>query len=454
EKRTIHDRTRGRLSLQSSEQDSAQLLVDADVHSIESIEAAINVLSKNGSKVQAHVFTQPGRNKNKKWQKLLQRPHVHFHPVPRRTLGEATDSAVQERLQLQRSTSTGCIALFTSDFGFADVLVQMMEDGKTVLVLIPSSCRAVIRQFRSIGVPLLELKLELVRRPKVRALLHQDGSGHVRLTGALRAPLDNSRDVEFCEEFLRALGYVCKNNREHLSHATAKFWLANGLGSLIVYPPVCAVKAVCAVAKSYSGRRWVERGDTGEAAFLLPKPAPGKPSNTQLKIYGSTEARRVFKGGGPFVLPDSENLVPKVLRRLGYVDDSLNSDLAEARMVFVNAPDNRYALRKQGLLPVLTTAGSHVDNILREAFLSHLSSGHWRFRPRMIKCGNFSAERVIRPLTLQQNPMYSRLWPGIPAGTICLLCRHITDECFRFCTPGTPTHQRQDWWNATSEPGR
>ena len=176
--------------MQSSEQDSAQLLVDADVHSIESIEAAINVLSKNGSKVQAHVFTQPGRNKNKKWQKLLQRPHVHFHPVPRRTLGEATDSAVQERLlQLQRSTSTGCTALFTSDFGFADVLVQVMEDGKTVLVLIPSSCRAVIRQFRSIGVQVLELKLELVRRPKVRALLHPDGSGNVRLTGALRAPL-------------------------------------------------------------------------------------------------------------------------------------------------------------------------------------------------------------------------------------------------------------------------
>ena len=195
--------------------------------------------------------------------------------------------------------------------------------------------------------------------------------------------IDNSRDVDFCEEFLRGLGYVCKSSREHLSHGTAKFWLANGLGSLIVYPPVCAVKAVCAVAKSYSGRRWVECGDTGEAAFLLPKPAPGKPSNTQLKIYGSTEARRVFKGGGPFVLPDSENLVPKVLRRLGYVDDSLNSDLAEARMVFVNAPDNRYALRKQGLLllPVLTDAGSHVDNILREAFLSHLSSGHWRLPP-------------------------------------------------------------------------
>ena len=375
------------ICLQSLRQGSAEILVDADVHSIESIEAAINVLRKDGSQVQAHVFTQPGRDKNKKWQKLLQRPSVHFHAVPRRTLGEATDSAILERLlQLQRSTNTCRIALFTSDFGFADVLVQMMEGGKAVSVLIPSNDRAVIRKFRSIGVQVLELKQNVARRPKVRALLHQDGSGHVRLTGAWRGPLDSSIDVEFCEDFLRDLGYVSKESREYLSHGTAKFWLANQLGPLIVYPPMCAIRAVCAVAKSYSGRIWVERSDTCESAFLLPKPAVGTCTKTQLKIYGSNEARRVFKGGGPLVLPDSDNLVAQVLRKLGYIDDRMNSDLAEAMMVFVNAPDNGYSLRKQlDLLPVPTDTGSNVTNKLHKAFLSHLSSGHWRLPPSDVK---------------------------------------------------------------------
>ena len=44
-----------------------------------------------------------------------------------------------------------------------------------------------------------------------------------------------------------------------------------------------------------------------------------------------------FRGGGPFMLWDSKDLVAKSLRKLGYLDDSWNTDFTEALTCFWNA---------------------------------------------------------------------------------------------------------------------
>ena len=359
-----------------------ELLVDADVHSISMIESAIRRLRKEGRAVNTIVFSAPGRQTNTKWQKFLGGPGVLFHPVPRRdsSLAEANDNAILHRLrQVEHSQSIKSIALLTSDFGFADAIAHIMKSGKDVFVFIPCQDRAVINRFRMKGVPVLELQPLSERFPKVKAFLRQDGSGYVQLTGAQRPDDNTDDDVQACESVMQDLGYVCKTQREYLSHGVAKFWLTNQLGSLTIYPPHCAVKQVCAVVSGRRRRRLIKCGGKMNRALVIPKPAVGRTTARQLQVYGSSEAKRIFKGGGPFMLPDSENIVSHVLTKLGYMDNRMNVDLAEAMLVFVNAPDNKYALRKQlDCLPAQEDKAVNVADKLRHAFLSHLTDGHWR----------------------------------------------------------------------------
>ena len=57
--------------------------MDADVHGINEIKEAIQLLRNEGEVVRTRVFAPPGRRKNKKWACFLKQPDVHFHPVPR-----------------------------------------------------------------------------------------------------------------------------------------------------------------------------------------------------------------------------------------------------------------------------------------------------------------------------------------------------------------------------------
>ena len=92
---------------------------------------------------------------------------------------------------------------------------------------------------------------------------------------------------------------------------------------------------------------------------------------------------RRFLGEGPFMLQDSRSLVRRALKRLGYMDDNMNSDLCEAMLVFMNAPDNRYTLRKSlDTLPTLEYTFAEAEEKLRGAFLSHRTDAQWRTAPR------------------------------------------------------------------------
>ena len=103
-------------------------------------------------------------------------------------------------------------------------------------------------------------------------------------------------------------------------------------------------------AKGVRSEQWQQYREN--LAFVLPCAARrGGSKATALRVYWSLRDRQVYQGGGPFMLRSSEDLVPRVLQRLGYLDQELNGSLAEAILVFVNTNYNKGTLRKMNLLP-------------------------------------------------------------------------------------------------------
>ena len=275
------------------------------------------------------------------------------------------------------------MALLTSDYDFVDSIKQAMGLGRQILVCVSSKYKAVIRRYQSAGVPVQELRPRLSVFPKVRAILHSDGSGHVQLDERC-PPWYDTASADSCKCFLVDLGYMT-GREDHFVHSTAKFWLTNELGSITVFPSQIGVKQVCQQMQNHGGREWRRYADN--LAFFLPKSSAGKKlTKPQIGKFGTGLSRSFFKGGGPFMLKDCSNLVCEALRRLGYMDDDMNADLQEAMFVFVNAPTNKYTLRKPlDALPSRTDTAAEVEDKLRHAFLSHRTDGQWRIAPKDVQ---------------------------------------------------------------------
>ncbi|CAJ1365771.1 unnamed protein product, partial [Effrenium voratum] len=148
-----------------------------------------------------------------------------------------------------------------------------------------------------------------------------------------------------------------------------KFWWWNSLGPLTVYPSQCAVEVMHSTTAQRGSSSW--QRNPGHLAFFLPI-GSHRARADQIREYGSEIARAIFQGGGPFMLKDSEDLVPRVLRRLKYLDDHRNADLREAMLVFANKSKNKGKLRALDLLPDF-----HPERQLRMAFLAN-QCGKWQ----------------------------------------------------------------------------
>ena len=194
----------------------------------------------------------------------------------------------------------------------------------------------VVRRYEDVGAQVLALESSRDSSAKIRAILHADGTGSVQFCDPYTS-YDSSQQVEVVRSFLQDLAY---DDGGYLVHAAAKFWVRNNLGSLAVFPQQCSTYALYEMLQEHPGQQSWKRHESNHA-FVIPKTSPGS-NNTSVKLYGSVLARRIFRGGGPFLLPDSPALTRSVLRRLGYLDDDLNTDVREAMLVFVNMSDNKY----------------------------------------------------------------------------------------------------------------
>ena len=76
---------------------------------------------------------------------------------------------------------------------------------------------------------------------------------------------------------------------EFVAHGTSKFWFANSLGPLTVFPVQCATNAVCSLASSR--RSWKRYRD--DLVFCFPITSSGsKMSRKEKGVYGTALARR------------------------------------------------------------------------------------------------------------------------------------------------------------------
>ena len=359
---------------------SVELLVDADCHSIQEVRDSVTKLERKGYVVRTTVFAPPGRLKNKDWRALLAKPRMNFHEVERcGSEGEANDQAIETCCQkLVQAGAVDCIAVLASDKDFLGTMVQSRERGVPVMLLTSSINKSVIRHYRSSGVRVFELESRSHRPTRVRALLRKDGSGHVKLAQPFCTE-DDGAEQELCVNFLYDLGYIRQPDCEYLAHATAKFWFRNAEGSLTVFPQQCATKAVNDLARNNKRSRWRRYSDRDGLGFILPVSSSVRHLTTkQQEIYGSSLAKQVFRGGGPFILKGADCLVQQALEKLGYLDTGMNRDLAEAVLTFVNRPANHIVLRK--VLNVLPSSGDSLPAIREKlgfAFQSHLSRGRW-----------------------------------------------------------------------------
>ena len=355
---------------------STELLVDADIHGIDQIRQAISLLNERDSQVRTTLFAPPRRVENQRWSEFVKEPGIVLEPVLRSLdhTAEPNDEAIEKTMRaFVTREDVRCIALLTSDNGFADLMVELQASGVSTVVLIPQGKHEVLRRYNATNTTVFTLReTRESDGPRVRAVLDTTGGGYVHLADPYAA-FDNASVAISVKQFLKDLGYMKQGDR-YLIQASAKFWFANRLGSLTVYPFQLATLSVhemmqaCEHYERYSG----------DLAFLLPVSSAGRRSEKCFETYGHRLARQVFRGGGPFILQDTPELSAQVLRRLGYLDDDLNDDLTEALFCFVNASYNKTKLRKVGLLPLPGASSPNICNLLRAAFLSHECPGQWQ----------------------------------------------------------------------------
>ena len=357
-----------------------RLLVDGDVFGSSQVCDAMEYLAKQFGDVSALVFAAPGIVNDKNMNELSRRSEVSCVPIPRaqNQAAEPNDDAIISEIQkCAKSPRGACVALFTNDKGFASVIKHSMSDKHRFYVLIKSTSFAVADFYKEQGIPVLTLPVE-ARLTTVKAILHPDGDGTVELGEAIDPSANRARRVamyDSWEELLKGQGCSASfsSSGGYPVQRIAKFWFANSLGSLCVFPLSVGTFALNSALRQRP-RKWIS--DTESFALVVPV-RRGK-SKSQLNKYGSRLGCSIFLGGGPFMLQDSGDLVAQALKKLGYLDDSWNTDLTEALNCFWNATNNKHVLRKLGFLIDPLDTASDAAAKLRTALLSDSTNGLWQ----------------------------------------------------------------------------
>ncbi|CAK8987442.1 Phosphopantothenate--cysteine ligase 1 [Durusdinium trenchii] len=351
-----------------------ELLVDADSSSIEEIEQAISLLEAQGHAVKTTIFAEPERRENRNWTEFLLKPNVSFEAVGRYQKADPNDEAIECFMRkLSGRPGLYCIALLTRDTDFIPATLDLQASGTHICVLVCALMHSVSGKYKAAGVKTFTLNAPERRSSRVRAILHDTGDGSVELADPWTSFEQKEKSLEVMK-FLEDFGY--RDGTGFTIQAAAKFWFANSLGSLVVFPSQLATISLSDLVRSHGTRGW-ERY-SGELAYILPISNKGKKRDTRVLKYGSSAACAVYQGGGPFILKKSADLATQVLKRLGYLDDDLNANLTEALRCFVNAAENKKVLRKFGILPDTMYKGQCMIDHLNTAFCSHITPGTWQ----------------------------------------------------------------------------
>ena len=360
----------------SIKREATYLLVDADNVNVELIEEAKEVLA--GHTLQVIVFAHPELCRAKKWKNFFQSPGHRFHPVERvgGVIDPNDEEIKREAVRLSKLSQTCRIALLTMDKDFVALVRDLKSLGKEVAVLTRKVKAGNTRAFEQAGATVYLLGQESGVN-KVRAILESDGSGRVEFG----EDSPHSRVLELIPEVsdrLLELKYM-DHERSGLLPAIAKFWFQNSLGPLVVCPMLSAVERVHQILME-ERKTWIPYRH--DLAFVLP--VSGRFFRTQMcksdkQKYGNSTSKKIFLGGGPFIVPKSRSLTDDVLRKLHYLDNDMNADPKEAMLILLNDTLNKRNLRKSGTMPNEEDSYDEIYAKIETALMSGDVRGTWSF---------------------------------------------------------------------------
>ncbi|CAK9087081.1 unnamed protein product [Durusdinium trenchii] len=391
-----------------------EFLVDADSVGLPLIRQGLQMLTDHGYQVQTLLFAPPGRMQQPHWSDFVQEPGIFFQPVARdKGVMDATDEAIKSDIRaMSKLPWAEHMAILTGDDDFVPSVQEFCASGRSAMVLLPpgkTSCLKRYSEETEAQVCTLKPPRSLVKCPTVMALLHATGDGSLQ-ERQLQWPEERCLQLDEMLKTLAELGYYHPED-EFWHHAVAKFWFANSLGTVPVYPSWLLHDAVAMVLVP-DAKRWTPRG-ARRWAFVLPRVDSEGPGLKAWKYASRLDAEVARAGIGPFMLEDSEDLAEEVLRRLGYLDpgEVHNSDFREAASAFCQClHTNRYMLRKMLLMPEPGDSVQELKRKLREAFLSHNSNGRWAIAPEDSEIRSFLCqEGYLEATTVPEEAVFQAM---------------------------------------------
>lgn len=358
------------------------LLVDGDVYGPSSWQPAMEAVRSKGALARTLVFGAPRLCNSTDWKRKIRTLRIEFVPVPRTTGGskDPNDIAIgMEATKLLYNKEVGGIALVAGDPDFIYVSQRFLQWGYRFLAVFPEGLgggRA--RAFADAGAELAWFQRGFEQRPsdgkaKKMSMLSNDGTS----VFVPRVDVDGMDTNDDVVEVLLKYEYML-NADDPLIPAIVRFYVANQLGPLPVWPDENAIAAIHETIQSNPHRNWTPY--QGGAVYVIPWSQSASKAN--VRECGTRTCARIFRGGGPFVTDDSRDLVHYILTRLGFLDNDFNTDVGEAVDMFKSMSMNRRKLGEMGFsIPAHLSEDSKVA-ILHTAFVSPRSHGSWQIAPQ------------------------------------------------------------------------
>lgn len=361
------------------------LLIDGDVFGPGSWPAALAALKDKRMRVQAHVFGPPGRDENKTWKSEMLAHSISFVPVFRRTGGakDPNDIAIgMEASRMVFQERVDAVALLVADADFVYLVGQLHHWGCCVFAILREGLGAgTFTAFREAGAEVLVLPEVVGKggRGKHKVVLHESGeSTFPEWPESEHLDSVPEQDMQDSVDRLVELEYMWSKD-DPILPAIAKFFHANSIGPVTLWPGVSALIQFRAALASHPHRAW--RRNPGDQIFVLPK-AQSLSSKSDLEQHGSRECSRVVRGGGAFIIQDSACVVDLFLHRLGYLCADLECDVGDAVDVFSKMNMNHAHLTQIGISIPSYVQTFTKKSMLHAALASPRATGHWQIAPK------------------------------------------------------------------------
>eukprot|EP00933_Yihiella_yeosuensis_P022168 TRINITY_DN17455_c0_g1_i1.p1 TRINITY_DN17455_c0_g1~~TRINITY_DN17455_c0_g1_i1.p1 ORF type:complete len:368 (-),score=52.71 TRINITY_DN17455_c0_g1_i1:207-1157(-) len=263
------------------------------------------------------------------------------------------------------------------DRDFLYLISRLHSSGHRVVVLLPAgSPLSRCRTYRSKGAEIV-MHGSPRPQPKWKALLYPNGTGSwmkMEASDVCRMTESQEKNISAVTETLSKLGYVQEAKVEDSyapQAALVKFLFSNRVDAFAVYPAPLLFQEVFRTIENTRDLK----SNPENLAFVMPYSEFSPRSKKEKEKYGSRTCGERVRAGAPFMMVDSESLVRKVFKKLGFLKTrsetrSANSSLAATITRFCTLKMNKRHLRLNGYDVLSCSNTDEMVSMLRQAFLS------------------------------------------------------------------------------------